>query len=84
MYLGVPVIATEAAGNLDLITDGENGLFFQDGDIKQLASNIDRIRDDEALKSRLIKNAFQTASVDFSIENTLDGYENLFRSLIST
>jgi glycosyltransferase involved in cell wall biosynthesis len=81
MYLKVPVIATAAAGNLDLIEEGKNGLMFQDGDVKTLASLITQIREDDQLRELLSQEGYQTASVGFSIENTLDGYEMLFREL---
>jgi len=82
MYLKVPVIATAAAGNLDLIDEGRNGLLFQDGDVKSLASLIKQIREDEPLCELLSKEGYQTASLGFSIENTLDGYEKLFSELL--
>jgi len=81
MYMKVPVIATAAAGNLDLVRDGSNGLLFEDGDIDGIANALDRIRKDQALRDQLISNGFITASVDFSIENTLNGYEELFQKL---
>lgn len=83
MYLKVPVIATAAAGNLDLIDDGRNGLLFQDGDMKTLALLIQQIREDDQLSEYLSQEGYQSASVDFSIENTLDGYEKLFKELLS-
>jgi len=83
MYMKVPVIATAAAGNLDLIEEGRNGFLFQDGDVKTLASHIKQIREDDQLHEKLSKEGYQTASVGFSIENTLDGYEKLFSELLN-
>jgi glycosyltransferase involved in cell wall biosynthesis len=54
---------------------------FQDGDVKTLASLITQIREDDQLRELLSQEGYQTASVGFSIENTLDGYEMLFREL---
>jgi glycosyltransferase involved in cell wall biosynthesis len=82
MYLKVPVIATAAAGNLDLIDDGRNGLLFRDGDVKTLARLIEQIRDNDPLHELLVKEGYQTASVDLSMEHTLDGYEKLFGGLL--
>ncbi len=82
MYLKVPVIATAAAGNLNLISNNQNGLLFEDNDIEQLAENIIRIKEDNDLRFKLIANGYKTASIDFSIENTIDGYEQLFYDLI--
>lgn len=56
MGFGVPVVATRAAGNMDLIQDGVNGLFFEDGDTKQLAERIERLLADAGLRARLAAN----------------------------
>ncbi len=83
MYMRVPVIATAAAGNLDLIEHGENGLLFNDKDTETLADLIQQLRHDDRLRQRLIDNGYKTASEDFSIENTVNGYEKLFMELSS-
>ncbi len=83
MALGVPVIATAAAGNLDLIQDEENGLLFDNEDIDQLARNINSIRHNPLLKDELIKNGKETALVRFNIEKTLKRYEEYFSHLIT-
>jgi len=83
MYLKVPVIATRAAGNIDLINDGENGLFFEDGDIAGLAELIDKVYRHEISTQQMIGNAFKTASVDYSIERTINKYETFFASLLT-
>lgn len=82
MALGVPVTATAFAGNLDLIKDGENGLFFEDGDIRKIASNIERLRDDKALRDSLRQQGLITAYETYSIENTINNYEAYFAGLI--
>ncbi len=40
MAMGVPVVATRAGGNPNLIRDPENGLLLDDQDIRTLASHI--------------------------------------------
>ncbi len=82
MALGVPVTATAFAGNLDLIRDGKNGLFFNDGDIEKIASNIERLRDDKVLRESLKAQGLITAYETYSIENTISHYEAYFAGLI--
>jgi glycosyltransferase involved in cell wall biosynthesis len=84
MYLKVPVIATRASGNTDLIRPGENGLLYPDGDIGALTHALTTLLENPALARRYAQEAFKTASVDFSIERTVDGYEKLFESLLSS
>lgn len=81
MALGVPVIATNAAGNIDLVKHEVNGLLFDDGDIPTLTRHIDRLLSDATLCRKLVENGRRTALQDFSIENTLDGYERFFSSI---
>jgi len=82
MALGVPVIATNAAGNPELIQDEINGLLFDDGDIRALSRCIDILVHDMELRKKIIKNAKSTALVDFNIENTVNKYVQLFKRLI--
>ncbi len=82
MALGVPVLATRAAGNPDLITDGENGLLFDDGDTLTLAHQLQRLLEDETLRTQLIAAGKRTALEDFHLDRTLDAYEKYFQELI--
>ncbi len=82
MALGIPVIGTAFAGNLDLIEDGENGLFFKDGDIQTLSEQIKKLRNSKELRSKLSKAGKETALEKFSIENTIRNYEEYFYKLI--
>jgi len=81
MALGVPVIATAFAGNLDLIKNDENGLLFEDGNIGHIARCINSLIDNEPLRQQLIKQGKETALVKFNIENTISNYEKYFRNL---
>lgn len=81
MALGVPVAAAAAAGNLDLIKDGENGLLFPDADPAALAQVLNRLLADAPLRQKLAEAGRHTALIDFSVEKTVDGYEKLFHML---
>ena len=81
MALGVPVIATAFAGNLDLIRDGENGLLFNDGDIDRLVTNIQQLRENKSLMGQLRENGYKTAYDQYSMENTIARYEKYFHQL---
>lgn len=82
MALGVPVIATAFAGNLDLINDGENGLLFEHRNVHQLAEKIEQLIQHPDLREKLAKAGQKTALVDFNIERTIDNYEVFFADLI--
>lgn len=82
MALGVPVIATNASGNPDLIRDGVNGLLFEEGNPQQLAQQIERLLDDRTLHQKLAENGRHTALETFSVERTVERYEQAFAEII--
>jgi glycosyltransferase involved in cell wall biosynthesis len=53
MAAGLPVIATEAGGPSEIITDGVNGLLYTPGDVAALASAMVQLRDSPARRAAL-------------------------------
>ncbi|WP_017732389.1 glycosyltransferase family 4 protein [Nafulsella turpanensis] len=82
MGMGVPVIGTDFPGINDVIQDGQSGLLFEDGNARDLAEKINRVLNDEALMIKLITNGKERALKTFSIENTIQAYEQFFSRLI--
>lgn len=82
MALGIPVLATAFAGNLDLIKDGENGLLFEDSNTDQIADSIIKVKHSSKLRQKFILAGKQTALETFNIENTISNYEQYFSDLI--
>lgn len=82
MAMGIPVIATDAAGNPDLIKREVNGILFQEGNIAELASAINTLHQNRTLRSELATQGKHTALVDFSLENTVTAYENYFNEML--
>lgn len=82
MALGVPVIATHAAGNPDLIIHGQNGLLFEDDNIQDLVNCIEAVVSNGELVARLRAEGMRTALVDFEISNVITHYERLFMTEI--
>lgn len=84
MYLGVPVIATDAAGNIDLIKHEYNGLLFPDENIEVLADCIKTIHSNPNLYKKLVSGGITTATDTFSIDRTIKTYEVFYTSLLSS
>ena len=84
MAMGVPVIATNAVGNPDLIQHGANGFLFEENDEKSLAQFIQQLLEDKALSAQFKEAGKKTALIDFSIEKTVNNYEVFFKTLISS
>jgi L-malate glycosyltransferase len=81
MAAGVPVVATRASGNTDLITDGIDGFLFEDGDVAGLASILQSLMDGSVDIAAMTARARKTALEDFSLEKTVARYEASFARL---
>lgn len=79
MAMSVPVIATRAAGNIDLIKNGVNGYLFDENDIEDLAVKIKILLENDDVRKKFIENGKKNALEDFSIENTIEEYERFFQ-----
>jgi len=61
MACGVCVVASDVAGNAELVSDGTNGLLFQPGDAQALAMALRRVLGDEGLRRRLAADGHRTS-----------------------
>jgi glycosyltransferase involved in cell wall biosynthesis len=58
---GVPVLAADAAGLREIVTDGHDGLLFPPADPAGLAACLTRVLSDDALRLRLAEVGRQTS-----------------------
>jgi glycosyltransferase involved in cell wall biosynthesis len=84
MALGKAVIASAAAGNLDLISDRKDGRLVEPRDSTAWARAINELLADRAEAARLGDAARLTARVRFSLERTVQQTAALYRSLLGT
>jgi glycosyltransferase involved in cell wall biosynthesis len=82
MALGRPVIASAAAGNLDLITDGVDGLLVTPTDAAAWALAIERVLADAALARRLGDAGRHTARETYALERTVERTAALYRDVL--
>jgi L-malate glycosyltransferase len=83
MAMECPVIATNFGGIADVVQNGENGFLFENGNISELASKIELLLSDKELRTKFIANGKNTAFQKFSMENTIQKYEEYFLSLLA-
>ena len=81
MALCVPVIATNAGGNSDLISHGVNGFLYESNATERLAGLILTALDNKELRRSMIENGRRTALEEFSVEKTVQNHERLFTEL---
>lgn len=79
----LPFITTPVGGIPDIITDGENGLLFMPGNIKELSAQLDKLISDIPLRTKLscasqylTENTFNLKTIDRKIR---DLYESVFK-----
>ena len=83
MALGKPVIASCAAGNVDLVASEVSGLLVPPRDARAWAAAIDRILEDPTLALRFGAAARRTARETFSLERTVERTLWLYQSLVA-
>jgi glycosyltransferase involved in cell wall biosynthesis len=82
MGLGKPVAASAAAGNLDLVTDGANGLLVAPTDASAWAATIERLLADGALRERLGAAARRTARETFALTHTVERTARVYQEVL--
>jgi glycosyltransferase involved in cell wall biosynthesis len=83
MAAGLPVIASNVAGNCALVRDNENGLLFAPEDTRELISAALRLARDTSLRSRLGDAGKKMATAGYSPEQEIEKYQRLYRSLLA-
>lgn len=76
MASGIPVIAAKSGGVRELLRAGENGWVYKPGEPLELASRIQEIQMQPALRSQIIENAQQEVMMGYSESSMLDAIEN--------
>lgn len=75
---GVPVVATEVGGVVDIIEQGKNGLLVPPSDPLSMSEAIIRIHKEPELARRLAENAYKKVQEKYNLElmvkNTLEVY----------
>ncbi len=83
MALGVPVIATNNGGPLDIIENGVDGILIEPGNAELLAKTIiELLRDDEKRK-KMGKKAREAVEKRFSIKPYVQAVDRLYQEILS-
>lgn len=80
MACGVAVVAADAGGPAEIVTDGTDGLLVPPGDIAALSRALQRLIDDPELRHRL-GNAGKRRAADFGPHVTAAALLDLYRGL---
>jgi glycosyltransferase involved in cell wall biosynthesis len=83
MALGKPVVASSATGNLDVVTDGVDGLLVPPRNPMAWATAIESLLTQPDLARRLGQAARTTARHRFSLAHTIERTGALYREVLS-
>jgi len=83
MAAGVPVIATDIAGNRDLVVDGTTGYLVPVGDRFEFTRRTHWLLDDEALRQRMGEAGRQRVLTEFTVEKMVERHAGMYRAMVS-
>ena len=78
MAFDLPVITTPVFGIAEQMQDGVNALFYEPGDVRQLAGHITRLVTDQALRRQLASNSRRVLEGLPNFKDMIDAYVVLF------
>ena len=79
MSIGLPIVASKVTGNIDTIRDNFSGLFYRLGDINHAINCIQRVMNDNHLKSKISFNAFSSHRKLFTTNKMKESYLSLYK-----
>ncbi|MCK6462535.1 MAG: glycosyltransferase family 4 protein [Candidatus Pacebacteria bacterium] len=82
MAMEIPVLTTDAGGNVELVENGENGALIAVGDNEALKENMIRLCGDSAARWQLAQNAKMKIK-EFTRERMLEETERVLNAMIS-
>ena len=82
MAAGVPIVATDIPGTRDLVSDGQTGLLAAVGDRAALARCVNCLLDDAGLARQLGQAAQRRAEAEFSVEQMVARYAELYQEVL--
>jgi glycosyltransferase EpsD len=79
MACGLPIIASDARGLKNCITDEQNGLLFPVDDYKALAERILRLANNKELRDKLSLGARSSFETEYDMRKNVKPLDTLFR-----
>jgi glycosyltransferase involved in cell wall biosynthesis len=79
---GKPVIASKVGGLKDLVVDGETGLLFELGNIKQLAESIFNLLNDDNMVVKMGLKGKNFLEENFNIEKVVKKLEKVYEEVV--
>jgi glycosyltransferase involved in cell wall biosynthesis len=84
MALRLPVVASDTAGNAELVIANKTGLLARRNDPADLAGKIVYLLDTPSFAREMGNNAYQRVTTYFSLAATSDRIHEVYRSLLKS
>lgn len=81
MYAGKVIFCSDTKGSVDVIKDFENGILFENGNMKDFVSKFRIVNNDIVMQKKIRKNAIETAE-KYLLKNIFEENMTLFKDLI--
>ncbi len=81
MATGLPIVATQADGSAEAVTDGENGFLVERGQPEALADKVLVFLADEGLRKRMGENG-RSRAPQFGAKKMVQNIDQLYQSLL--
>lgn len=81
MSYSLPVITTNVGGIPEVITNNENGILIEPGNIEQLYIAIKTVVTDMELRNRIGQNAHKTIEGKFNLNNFINSLDEMYKQI---
>ena len=82
-YLKIPVVSTSVGGIPELIDNGKTGILVDTENSEMLSSKINELLEDTKMQSKLISNAYEFVTKNFTWDVILPKYAKFYENLLS-
>jgi glycosyltransferase involved in cell wall biosynthesis len=79
---GLPIVATDAGGTAEIVTDGETGILVPVGSLERLTLGIRDLARDDELRARLGTAASTRTRIAFGMDRFVREFGELYESLV--
>lgn len=83
MARGIPVIAFDACGPREIITNGDTGILVESGNVDQLVDAMIRVATDRPFAETIARNGYHSVRLRFSQRETASAVERVYREILN-